>query len=85
MEDFKEFQDYDEFWFLLSGKPPVSCLCRLSFYVPYFCTLIVMLKTMCNRLCGCLGHLDVIKYLSAIYFEHCVMMSNYVIVVYVSF
>jgi hypothetical protein len=39
---------------------------------------------LCNRLCGCLGHLDVIKYLSAIYFEHCVMMSNYVIAVYVS-
>jgi hypothetical protein len=29
-------------------------------------------------------HLDVIKFLSAIYFKHCVMMSNYVIVVYVS-
>jgi hypothetical protein len=27
---------------------------------------------------------DVIKYLSAIYFEQCVMMSNYVIAVYVS-
>jgi hypothetical protein len=25
-----------------------------------------------------------LKYLSAIYFEHCVMMSNYVIAVYVS-
>jgi hypothetical protein len=37
------------------------------------------------ELYGCLGHLDVIKYLSAIYFEQCVMMSNYVIVVYVSF
>jgi hypothetical protein len=36
-------------------------------------------------LCGCHGHLDVIKYLSAIYFEQCVMMSNYVIAVYVSF
>jgi hypothetical protein len=32
-----------------------------------------------------LVHLDVIKYLSAIYFEQCVMMSNYVIAVYVSF
>jgi hypothetical protein len=40
---------------------------------------------LCTRLYGCLWHLDVIKYLSAIYFEHCVMMSNYVIVVYVSF
>jgi hypothetical protein len=30
-------------------------------------------------------HLDVIKYLSAIYFEQSVMMSNYVIDVYVSF
>jgi hypothetical protein len=37
------------------------------------------------RLFGRLGHLDVIKYLSAIYFEQCVMMSNYVITVYVSF
>jgi hypothetical protein len=27
----------------------------------------------------------VIRYFSAIYFEHCVMVSNYVIVVYVSF
>jgi hypothetical protein len=35
--------------------------------------------------CGYLRHLDVMKYLSAIYFEQCVMMSNYVIVVYVSF
>jgi hypothetical protein len=37
------------------------------------------------RLYGCLGYLDVIKYFSAIYFELCVMMSNYVIDVYVSF
>jgi hypothetical protein len=43
-----------------------------------------MLMTM-YRLSGCLGHLVVIKYFSAIYFEHCVMMSNYVIVVHVSF
>jgi hypothetical protein len=40
---------------------------------------------LCYRLCGCLGYLDVIKYISAIYFEQCVMMSNYVIAVYVSF
>jgi hypothetical protein len=40
---------------------------------------------LCIRLCGCLGHLDVIKYLSAIYLERCVMMSNYVITVYASF
>jgi hypothetical protein len=26
-----------------------------------------------------------LKYIFAIYFEHCVMMSNYVIIVYVSF
>jgi hypothetical protein len=44
-----------------------------------------MLKWLCYRLCGCLGHLVVIKYFSAIYFEHCVMMSNYVNIVYVSF
>jgi hypothetical protein len=43
------------------------------------------IQWLCNRLFRCLGHLDVIKYLSAIYFEHCVMMSNYVIAVYVSF
>jgi hypothetical protein len=29
---------------LLSGKPPVSCLCRLSFYVSHFRTLIFMLN-----------------------------------------
>jgi hypothetical protein len=29
--------------------------------------------------------LMLLKYLSAIHFEHCVMMSNYVIVVYMSF
>jgi hypothetical protein len=28
----------------LSGKPPVSCLCRLSIYVSYFRTLIIMLN-----------------------------------------
>jgi hypothetical protein len=33
MDDFKEFQEYDEFYFFLSGKPPVNYLCRLSFYV----------------------------------------------------
>jgi hypothetical protein len=46
MDDFEEFQEYDEFKFFLSGKPPVSCLCRLSFYVLYFRTLTVMLKKM---------------------------------------
>jgi hypothetical protein len=44
-----------------------------------------MLITMLSNDCGCLGNLDVIKYLSTIYFEQCVMMSNYVIVVYMSF
>jgi hypothetical protein len=44
MDDFEEFQKYDEFWFFLSGKPPVSCLCRPSIYVSYFCTLIIMLN-----------------------------------------
>jgi hypothetical protein len=32
--------------FYLSGKPPVSRLCRLIYYVSYFRTLILMLKTM---------------------------------------
>jgi hypothetical protein len=31
---------------LLSGKPPVSCLCRLIIYLSFLRTLIVMLKTM---------------------------------------
>jgi hypothetical protein len=44
MEKFEEFQEYDEFWFFLSGKPPVSCLCRFIIYVPYFRTLIIMLN-----------------------------------------
>jgi hypothetical protein len=40
---------------------------------------------LCIRLCGCLGHHDVIKLiLFMLLFEHCVMMSNYVIVVYVN-
>jgi hypothetical protein len=34
---------------------------------------------------GCLGHLDVIKYYFRYYFEQRVMMSNYVIIVYMSF
>jgi hypothetical protein len=46
MEDFEEFQDYDDFLVYLSGKPPVSCLCRLILYVSFLCTSIVMLKTM---------------------------------------
>jgi hypothetical protein len=31
---------------LLSGKPPVSYMCRLIIYVSFLRTLIVMLKTM---------------------------------------
>jgi hypothetical protein len=31
------------------------------------------------------GHIDVIKYYFRYYFEQCVMMSNYVIDVYMSF
>jgi hypothetical protein len=45
----------------LSGKPPVSCLCRpylLHFVFPHFDDINDML---CIRLCGCLGHLIVIK------------------------
>jgi hypothetical protein len=55
----------------------------LRFVIPHFDNYVE--RWLCIRLCGCLGHLDVIKYLSAIYFKHCVMMSNYVIAVYVSF
>jgi hypothetical protein len=41
---------------------------------------------LCLRLCGCLRHHDVIKLIPLyIIFEHCVMMSSYVIVVYVNF
>ena len=46
MEDFEEFLDYDELKFFLSGKPPVSCLCRLVIYDSFLRTLIIMLKTM---------------------------------------
>jgi hypothetical protein len=59
---------------------PVKALSS-TFHIPHFGNV----KWLCYRLCGCLGHLDVIKYISAIYFEQCVMMSNYVIDVYVSF
>jgi hypothetical protein len=59
---------------------------RLSIYVSYFRTFDNYVEQwLCNRLYGCPGHLDVINYFFAIYFEHCVMMSNYVIAVYVSF
>jgi hypothetical protein len=46
MEDFEEFQDYDEVYF--NGKPPVICLCRLTFYVSLLCTLILLLNPMCR-------------------------------------
>ena len=85
MEDFEEFQEYDEFQFTLVATPsqlPVQAY-LLRFVTPHFDNYVE--QWLCIRLCGCLGHLDVIKYLSAIYFEHCVMMSNYVIAVYVSF
>jgi hypothetical protein len=37
-------------------------------------------------ICGCFGHHDVIiYYFFPLLFEHCVMMSNYVITVYVNF
>jgi hypothetical protein len=39
---------------------------------------------MIMTLYGCLGHLDVIKYYFHYYFEQCVMISNYVIVVNVN-
>ena len=81
MEDFEEFQDYDEFQLTQWQTPsqlPVKAL-STTFRIPHFNNVNVML-----RLYGCLGYLDVIKYFSAIYFELCVMMSNYVIDVYVS-
>jgi hypothetical protein len=31
---------------LFSGKPPVSCLCRLIFYILFLRTLILMLNIM---------------------------------------
>jgi hypothetical protein len=34
-EDFQEFQEYDEFWAWVSGKPPVGCMCR-----PYVSTFL---------------------------------------------
>jgi hypothetical protein len=63
---------------------PQSATCEgLIYYVSYFRTL--MLRWLCYKLCGCLGNLDIIKYFSTIYFENCVMKSNYVIAVYASF
>jgi hypothetical protein len=48
MEDFEEFQDYDESRVLVyfSGKLLVSCLCRLIFYVSLLRTLMLLLKPM---------------------------------------
>jgi hypothetical protein len=34
---------------------------------------------------GCFGHHDVKLYLFPLIFEHCVMMSNYVIAMYMNF
>jgi hypothetical protein len=85
MEDFEEFQVYDEFYFFLVENPQSDVCVGLIYYVSYFGTLMILMTMLCNRLYGCLGHLDVIKYFSTIYFEQCVMMSNYVIAVYVSF
>jgi hypothetical protein len=62
----------------------VACVGPI-YYVSYFRTLMILMTMLCIRLYGCLGHLIVIKYLSDIYFEQCVMMSNYVIIMYVSF
>jgi hypothetical protein len=63
-------------WVLVyfSGKPPVNYLCRLIIYVWFSPHFDVYVKDN--------GY---VLGLSSIYFEHCVMMSNYIIAVYVSF
>jgi hypothetical protein len=45
MEDFEEFQDYDEFSFFLVENPQLAACECLIFYVSYFRTLILMLMT----------------------------------------
>ena len=62
MEDFEEFQDYDEFQFTLVANPsqlPVQAYI-LRFVTPHF-DIDVEYYGYVIRLCGCLGHLDVIK------------------------
>jgi hypothetical protein len=47
----------------VSGKPPVSYLWRPYLIRFVFRTLIIIMTMLCWLLCGCLWHLDVIKYL----------------------
>ena len=66
MDDFEEFQEYDEFQFTLVETPsqlPVQAQ-HLCFVFPHFDNYVE--QWLGNRFCGCLGHLDVIKYLSII-------------------
>jgi hypothetical protein len=58
-------------------------ICDVLLWRTYETHPTLSLKSGCDN--GCLGHLDVIKYYFRFYFEQCVMMSNYVIVVYMSF
>jgi hypothetical protein len=45
----------------LSGNPPVSCMWRPYLLRFIFRTLMILMTMLCIRLCGCLGHLIVIK------------------------
>jgi hypothetical protein len=64
---------------------PQSAICEaLSYYVSFSHFDYDYYFDFSWWLCGCLGHLVVIKYYFRYYFEQCVMMSNYVIIVYVS-
>jgi hypothetical protein len=42
MEDFEEFQDYDEFLFILVANPQSPACEGLIFYISYFRTLMLM-------------------------------------------
>jgi hypothetical protein len=42
-------------------NPQSAAYVGLIYYVSYFRTLMILMTMICNRLCGCLGHLIVIK------------------------
>jgi hypothetical protein len=46
--------------FLVANPQSAACV-GLIYYVSYFRTLIILTTMLCIRLCGCLGHLIVIK------------------------
>jgi hypothetical protein len=46
MEDFEEFQEYDEFYFTLVANPQSAACVGLSSTFRYLRTLMFMLKTM---------------------------------------